>query len=349
MQYRIEEFKPEYKDDLFKLYTEVFGKEEGEKNIKRWNWQFLANPHANKKGPLCWIFKYKGEIVGSIAGMPAKLKLKNSLKDAYWSCNLMVHPRYQNKAIGAFLIRHFSQSVGDHLMTGLREDSYALIKKMGYFEVDNLFYMYKMINSKRFLGKKISGKFLKTGAVVLFKAHALIFNEHKFKGSDVEIFQVFDFDDEFDELWDRVSKKIDFLIKRDKDYLRWKYAQHPYYKYTILVAKRKGELVGYIILRVCNVEGIKYGFIPEIFLDPDDDLAIDALIYECIKIFKKEKVDVAKVLTTNSRIKGRMRNVGFFTKKETPRFLFALDRKYEGSNNSSNWFFTKGDSDLDLI
>jgi len=94
---------------------------------------------------------------------------------------------------------------------------------------------------------------------------------HKAKGlpppGRVEIEQVSEFDESFDELWNAVSSSLDkaLVIKRSRAYLNWRYSLHPEYKYLTWVARENDILLGYVIGRHDRGEDSHRGIIADIF------------------------------------------------------------------------------------
>ena len=74
------------------------------------------------------------------------------------------------------------------------------------------------------------------------------------------------FDQEFVNLISKASKRIRVLQKRDKEYLQWRYVNHPSHKYRIFILKEKSVLKGYIITRKTNINVKPVGVILDLLV-----------------------------------------------------------------------------------
>lgn len=57
-------------------------------------------------------------------------------------------------------------------------------------------------------------------------------------------------DDSFDDLFARVAGEYRFLIRRDAQYLRWRYFECPDVRYIVVAVRKRGALAGWIVYRI---------------------------------------------------------------------------------------------------
>jgi len=67
-------------------------------------------------------------------------------------------------------------------------------------------------------------------------------------GRSAEIETVTDFDNRFDDHWERLVKDNKLRFVRDARTLRWRYSEHPLHQYSTLVALKAGEIVGFVVV-----------------------------------------------------------------------------------------------------
>ncbi len=89
----LEEYKPEYKDDIIKL----LGNREYKKRI--WDWQYFMNPYTGE-GLRMPVILDDDKVVGFCAAAPVKIKFKQKLMLAHWIVDLYVHLLYRGKNVG---------------------------------------------------------------------------------------------------------------------------------------------------------------------------------------------------------------------------------------------------------
>lgn len=55
---------------------------------------------------------------------------------------------------------------------------------------------------------------------------------------------------EFDEFFERVAPAYGFLVRRDAEYVRWRYLRHPDIRYIVVAIRKWGRLAGWSVFRV---------------------------------------------------------------------------------------------------
>lgn len=73
------------------------------------------------------------------------------------------------------------------------------------------------------------------------------------------------FDDSFDAIWQRVSPSLAVAVVRDRQYLTWRYTNHPQRQYVTFLARRGDDPVGYVILNQRSEPGGITGIVAEFF------------------------------------------------------------------------------------
>lgn len=65
--------RPEHDDEIFALYSEVFGADGGARFRARWPWQYLENPNNRDGDPVHWIAVEHGHVIGHMSTMPFQM------------------------------------------------------------------------------------------------------------------------------------------------------------------------------------------------------------------------------------------------------------------------------------
>lgn len=332
------------KDELAQLCGRVHGARHEDLYKKKFDWQFKSPIGDGEFFAVC----LKGRIVANISSMPAKLKIENKIFDARWTCDLMVDPVYQNKGLGAYLMKHFLNSYPCSITLGVSEKSYPLMKKCGMMEIKPTFYLYRFLRPASVLAKKLKFKFF----LKLAK-----FGEDSFKKvrnlkktpSRCNLLDVKKLPEGTGLLLDDFNKRFSFLVVKEKSYLEWKYLNHPYYNYEILEFSLSGKLKAFIIFRTMEYGGLNYAMLSEIFYDSLQ--ALEEILKSFLGLLYERDIDILKALITESSAKNVFKKMFFIQKKEFPgMFIFSKEIMDNAKvADSKNWFLTKGDSDLDLV
>ncbi|MBD3164426.1 GNAT family N-acetyltransferase [Candidatus Woesearchaeota archaeon] len=264
-------------------------------------WKFDENP-KNKGQKKLWIIRKGGELIGMAGLLPVKLKVKGKYYSAGWGANLLVKKKYRGKG--------FSKPLNK--------------KRMAYFDIYMSYpsskiasKIYKKMNGKPFnvpIYIKILNNFVKKRNKFLNSILCLIdfFIQTKHDKNRLAIKRVNRFDEEINKFWDKIEKNFNFIVKRDMDYLNWKYVDiKPDINYEIFIARdKKGDITGYIILRKIKSD-ISQGLICDLLADPGDTFTINELLDFAVSYFKECKMGVIIFSTSFKKYKKILIKKGF--------------------------------------
>ncbi|KUO72781.1 MAG: hypothetical protein APF81_00735 [Desulfosporosinus sp. BRH_c37] len=158
--------------------------------------------------------------------------------------------------------------------------------------------------------------------------------------------------------WTKVQDRYPIMGIRNADYIRWRYFENPYRDYQLYGIHRKNcsELIGYIVGRCTEVEGMPSGMIVDFLVDPSVPDAGNFLLNRLLRFFVDNNMDLAGSLmlpqTEESRI---LKAHGFFTcpKALEPQPFSVIYRRLSPLVNGNqdqflqlkHWFLTMGDYD----
>jgi hypothetical protein len=87
------------------------------------------------------------------------------------------------------------------------------------------------------------------------------------------------FDERVDALCEEAARPFDFMLKRDREFLTWRYDRRGG-DFTIEIAEDAGELAGYAVL--CTDIERERGYIADILALPDRDDVAQALVTDAL-------------------------------------------------------------------
>lgn len=162
------------------------------------------------------------------------------------------------------------------------------------------------------------------------------------------------FDQEYDELWNRVSSGIPVAVNRSADYMNWRYVKKPGEEYSRCGLYINGSLKGIIVFTIKNKHNGRIGYIMELIYEesPANNVGSTLLKYSTT-VFKKEKTDaVLAWCFRHSFNYPAFRKSGYFNlpEKFRPQHLFLgvralTDRNKQTIENIKNWYISYSDSD----
>ena len=261
-----------------------------------YRWKYFQNPICPSR---VWIAETQGKLIGMAAVTFKRLKIN----DATFLCgelgDFLVHSDYRLQGIFTALVNEIcTQSLADgakifYVRPG--DPSFPGLLRLGFQEVFRLTQLTTVFNVRNVLRRKISNPLLLNVAWPFAQALArMVF--HLSSGgvaSDFEISRVSCFDDSIDELWERVAKRHQTIVVRDKKYVNWRYAENPR-NYTIYVAKRDHSPVGYTVISQQRYHtGLLHGYFVDILTDPDCPELTGTLMSRALEDFRKNQVDLA--------------------------------------------------------
>jgi GNAT superfamily N-acetyltransferase len=312
----------EKKQELLDLFQASFGHK---MSAQLWDWKYIQNPLA-PTDPEVIVALDSARIVGARPFQPVQLWLGNEKVRAVQAPDLMVHPDYQRKGINTRMIQFY--------VSYLKENGYSLIYgfpnaksltgalRQGYKIVATEETLFQLMNPQKLISYKLGNKVLGTALGFLHNRFLNIKAPTIFQPRASFHTQLFDqFNNELkgiDTLRD--TTKIDLV--RDENFLKWRFDQHPEQSYKYFIAKKDGELWGYIVFSVQEQRsGLVNGLIADYLIKDDDIDCFSLLVNECLNELEKTKCDIISVWTF-THPKFREELLKHFNFKSSTRFPY---------------------------
>lgn len=334
-------------DELFRLYAEVFGQALTESSRKRWQWQYLQNPHTSSAGPEIWVAREGGSVLGQYASMPVVLWWAGREVRSSWGMDVFLRPEARGKGVGARLFTTWSDFVEVALGLGLTPSSYGLFKKLRYADVGPVPFFQKVLDARAVATRRL-GPWLGRLAAPLVSAGLALRHPERGRADDaLEVQGISAFSAEYDTLWERARSGYAMCVRRDAAYLRWKYRDCPHVRYDLLEARRDGTLRGFAVSRVAEHEGLKLGWILDLFTAADDEAARDALIAALLAGFRRAGVARAQAFAMSAALQAGLRRRGFMRGRSPMQFCVRTRVEDGPLRDLGRWHVVFGDSDMD--
>jgi len=335
---------------ILSLRKIVFGELEEDKLEERfWRWEYEQGPYGKA---FIYIVEEGGRCIGHLADFPKQFSVNGKVVPGTFHLELMVHPDYWRKGIFHEMEKYAVQHVKNEnklLMTActVRQESINGLKKVGWKPVCQLPVLVFPIRFRGILNRYLHSQSLNflVGGVTRFFYFLLYGLKRKKETGGVEIEKVSQLDDSFDHFWQKALSLYSIIGIRNRNYLTWRYLQHPTRNYTIYRAKKNGGMTGYIVLR--KVELLKFNSAVIVDLLALDDVTLSALVQRGIQHSQQEGADLLGVIVPQVHFSYRLlRKMGFLPSLKT--FLFLI---YPHSNDDvlfspGKWYANWGDTDV---
>jgi GNAT superfamily N-acetyltransferase len=335
-------------EELFRLYQEVFGEGLTSSSRTRWRWQYLENPLTPEEGIQIWVAREGEALLGQYASMPVRLFWGGHEVRSSWGMDVFLRPEARGKGIGALLFTTWSGHVEVALGLGLTPSSYGLFKKLRYDDVGPVPFFQKILDPRAIARRRL-GPWLGTGAGVALRAALAVGWPERARPPDaVTVAPITRFGPEYDTLWERCRGGYAMCVRRDAAYLNWKYVSCPTRRYALHEARRSGTLAGFAVSRHEDYQGLRLGWIVDVFADPADATTKDALLGAVLRDFRDNGVARAQAFSMNTALGADLRRRGFAAARSPMQFCVRAKIPSAGVfAEPGRWHVVFGDSDMD--
>jgi GNAT superfamily N-acetyltransferase len=326
---------------------------------ERWEWEFEHNPFRNPDSLPIWIAveNESGQVVGQSCALVEPLFLGGNWFQVGWGVDFYVLPGFRGLGIGTRL--QAANNEGNEIFMSLSmADSAKRIKaSLGLEPLSPVPVFTRIVNhdpesTLETLTSRLSPA--PKGTLRALQLHRLVASwltrrekrrDRNFPSqvnSSLKLEKVDLFGDEINTLWERISPHFYALIRRDADYLNWKYARQPHMEHMRFLARENGQVCGYLVLRRARPPERNAGIIVDLFASPEDENTIQTMLNHAVNIFRQANVTYVTAASSVPTYQKYLLGFGFkITKQVTPMIRANTPVKTEG------WLLGKGDHDWD--
>ncbi len=146
---------------------------------------------------------------------------------------------------------------------------------------------------------------------------------------------------EYNELAKKASPADRICVARTAQYLNWRYRSNPSQAYRLLSARRRGELVGYVVY----AESGEDATIADLFAE-DRSVLAESLVGAVLSELRRKRVMTlsASLLDSDPRV-GTFESMGFRKRESVPALFFeaGAPKLSSGAHQQLKWFLMDGD------
>ena len=233
-------------------------------------WRRDQNPAGQGIVPV--IRNEQGDVIGFMWLIPLKIRVKNRNYRAATGANLLIQPESRGTFGLVKLLRKFNQALlDDQAVLHYSFVSAEAYKRCRVDDPQRAFTVPLLVKPLDFASLAQSyfrEEWLRSIARIGGWAFSPLLFRKSVSSSDDEInVDITEhFDDSFDEFWRRVQDKHRAAVIRDCAFLEWRFVPISGRRYHILVARSKGEMLGYAVIRCAKVRGIETGLILDLLV-----------------------------------------------------------------------------------
>jgi GNAT superfamily N-acetyltransferase len=274
-------------------------------SLEHWQWKYLDNPQKELREITLALDDQK--IIATSHTCPRIVRIGEKRYLSTFGCDVAVHPDYRRMGVNTRMreYRHvLHRKIGFDIGYGMSGNQFliksAKRRKLNQFPhplkhyglIFNIDQHMKHSNSKNHSLKKYGYHFYD----ILNKMKNIVRQKPK-ENPDFNIIDIQKFDDKYNSLWSMVQDHFGFIIDRNREYLNWRYCDPRAGKYIIKQLVDRGEVQGYIVLRINNYQKeYPIGYIVDLFTFPERPDVANALLSESVEFFKANSINVVNYL-----------------------------------------------------
>lgn len=333
---------------LWPAYEQVFGSAAAESLQRRWQWQYICNPF-NPGEPEIHVLVHGDEVVGMHAAFAVPMLINGVPHQGFFLGDLFTLPEFRLGSIS--LVREMQKLPG--IGMGLpNKFSKRLWESLGCFQYFGARKLTALLSHSPFGNKPKIQKFIKPLA---FTNRRWITSSIRRGGRalscDIES-SVMGFESKIDEFWRSCETDLRISLRKNFEYLKWRYIDIPNRQYQFRLGVHKGGIVALVVFEIQESGGL----LLETLCLRGHEKCLKGLIQTCLAEMLEAGVDKCSVLT-NTQSHGSFgakfwASLGFWVVGRL-RTVVGYHKLPEGSaqalSNGSNWACSFGDGERDLV
>lgn len=343
-------FEDHMLEQVFDLYTTVFGEAAADGYRKRWEWSQKANlfPELTKR----WVLlTADDEVKGFLATIPFAYEIGGKTEIAHTTCDFMVHP--DTRFHGIKLMKQFFKECENCVSADDVEATIEITKWMGAQDIGGMASYTRPLDARAMQ----RGPLRRVPTPFFLPANPLLKVYDRFRIPSLKdapaVQAASEFDERFQRLFERQASSSRVSLVRDLKYFNWRYGPgSPQSKREIgIVSGEDSKLEGFVVFqRSMRADTSRRGHIYELHATGErSDLTAAALIDYASDRLRKSGVwfvTYRQVPTAYSISPEVLKSRGFIEGSKH-RMLVRLrdDESLKPAYEAANWCYMYGDSE----
>jgi hypothetical protein len=250
-----------------------------------WQWRYGRNPRGFTNEV---IADCGGRVCAHAASLPTDLIIGGAVHRGAQCSDLLTREDMRNKGLmdrAVLMLRQLNKSRGIEVEFAFPSAAgEKVLRKAGFVDLPVNMGHYELIaDPDRFFRDVRYGGLKK----MAYRGLRTLKGDRARRDPDVEVYESVVFPDDIERMVLRFEKAFTFVLRRDVEYLRWRYSDPRGGKFRILFARRGPSTAGLIVLRPYSVEGRTYMDIVDLVAEVGDEGAIGALVSSAARVCRE--------------------------------------------------------------
>ena len=171
----------------------------------------------------------------------------------------------------------------------------------------------------------------------------------------LEVFRLESFDERIDDLWRRASQEHSVIGIRDSAYLNWRFNSRPDASYVaIAAADREGKILGYLVYRIIEQDGARWGYIVDFLSAGDPSGTFALMVRRAEEMMSRDEVKAIVCFIAKAPYRQVLRRAGFYpsvfgTRSYVGGAIIKEDLSLRPFAEVQKWFITMSDGDAEMV
>jgi GNAT superfamily N-acetyltransferase len=349
---QIKQFELADQDALLSFLRVAYADEPRKSESAFWRWHYLENPFTSPDDIPLWVVRSGERIVGQLATIPVVLKVGADRIRAIWILDFVILPEYRGRGLGKRLVLAAGESFPTMLTLGINEQSTAVFRSLKWVALGGVHRYHRLLYLGNAFGEISKFEPLRRLVNLCHAPFRPRYARTRNSGGGV-IREVTAFDASFEDLWQRAGAQWTCAVERSPRYLEWQFARQPGKKFDVLGFYERDQLVGYVVLFFRKDERSKVSpkvAISDLCYDAGGSpRVIDELLKAALRLALERRAGSVVTDVLDPNVEARLLRLGFWRIKAAPQFMASTPEHQDLIYKESNWFLTRGDSDVSIF
>jgi hypothetical protein len=317
-------------------------------NQSLFDWQFASRPPYSVPGYTVKLAVVEGEVAACLGYLPVDITTCGRIVRGAWTVNWLVDPQQRRLGLGPLLLREVTAQFDITLNIGLNDSAHDLLCRMRWTDLGELTRHVAVLDVER------------TAALTKLGRLDWPLGRSRRPAPATGVTAIERFGDDVTDFWDRAAGATT-ATRRCAEFLNWRYADHPVFRYRMLEMRSEGAFVGFAVYRIERGRDlpVPIGRIVDLVASgPHTADLVGAVVADA------EQQDVAMLdfFCSSPRLSTALAAHGFLDDSQAPvaqipRLFQPLDHRQSGvafmayadrtALSQSDWYVTTGDADQD--
>ncbi|HKR00243.1 MAG TPA: GNAT family N-acetyltransferase [Pyrinomonadaceae bacterium] len=350
---QVKQFELPERDALLSFLRSAYPGEPLKSDPAFWEWHHLENPYARPDNLPVWVVKSRDLVVGQLAAIPMRLKVGRDEMSAVWVVNIILDPDYRGRGLGKRLFQVAAETYCPRMVAlGYNEASGAILRSFSWVDLGHI-NRYHIMLYPGHAAKEVSRLAPARHLLNLVYAPFRPGSSRLAKAGDGALREVTRFDSSFDQLWEGASIQWPCAMVRSSRFLEWQFMKQPGKKFDVLGYYEGERLLGYVVLffrKAVHGGASDKVAISDLCYDARNaPMVVEGLLKGALRLAIERRAGGLVIDVLDPRVEQQLSRLGFWRVKSSPGFMAGTFERLDLLYERSNWFLTRGDSDVSIF